>query len=326
MEYARLGRTGLEVSRLCLGTMNWGWTASEQDSRAVMDAFVEAGGNFLDTADMYSRWAEGNPGGVAEEIIGRWLKDRGNGREMVIATKVCGPMGEGPNHQGLSRKHIMEAAEDSLRRLQTDYIDLYQAHWDDLSVPLEETLRAFDDLVRQGKVLYIGASNYSAWRLGQALAASDAHGWVRYVALQPHYNLVQRTEFEPELQALCEQQGIGVIPYSPLAGGFLTGKYGRGQPLPTTERAERVQEHYFSDQRAWRVLGAVEAVAQAHAGTVSQVALAWLLSQAAVVAPIIGANTPAQLQESLGSLSLELSQDDMGRLDAASRPGDEQED
>ena len=236
MEYRNLGRTGLKVSVLCLGTMQFGWTADEAASFSVLDAFVDAGGNFIDTANIYSRWADNSYAGKSEEIIGRWLKQRGRREDLVIATKVRGQMGPGPNDEGLSRKHIMRAVEDSLRRLQTDYIDLYQAHWYDSNTPLEETLRAFDDLIAQGKVRYIGASNYPAWLLTKALWVSDKHGYARYDSLQPHYNLVHRAEFERELMHLCQDQGLGVIPYSPLAGGFLTGKYRRDQPVPPSER------------------------------------------------------------------------------------------
>ncbi len=225
MDYRRLGRTGLKVSELCLGTMQWGWTADEAMSFAVMDAFVEAGGNFIDTADVYSRWVEGNPGGVSEQIIGRWMKARGNRQGIVLATKARGRMWEGPNGEGLSRGHLIRAVEDSLRRLQTDTIDLYQTHSDDRDTPLDETLRALDDMIDAGKVRYIGASNIHAWRLTSALWASDKHNLTRHDSLQPHYNLAHRAEFERELKPLCEEQGIGVIPYSPLAAGFLTGKY-----------------------------------------------------------------------------------------------------
>jgi len=217
MEYRRLGRTGLNVSELCLGTMQWGWTAGEEEGRAVMDAFMATGGNFLDTADVYSRWAKNNPVGISEQIIGRWMKDRGNRRQIVLATKVYGEMWAGPTGEGLSRKHIVETVEDSLRRLQTDYIDLYQAHAFDANVPIEETICAFNDLVRQGKGLYVGTSNYPAWRLAEALTVSAVNGWASYDCLQPHYNLVHRSEFECELKPLCEQHGVGVIPYSPLA-------------------------------------------------------------------------------------------------------------
>lgn len=318
MDYRSVGRTGLKVSELCLGTMQWGWTASEATGRAVMDAFVKAGGNFLDTADIYSRWARDNPGGVAEEIIGRWMKDRDNRRLLVLATKVRGGMWEGPNGAGLARKHIMEAVEGSLHRLRTDYIDLYQAHSFDAEVPIEETLRAFDDLVRQGKVLYIGASNYPAWRLARALSASRANGWARYDCLQPHYNLVHRGEFERELKPLCEEEGIGVIPYSPLAAGFLTGKYRRAEELPASGRAQDVRDRYYGIESAWSALEAAEEIATAHGKRVSQVALSWLLSQPVVTAPIIGANTVEQLEESLGAVGFRLRSEEMEQLDQAS--------
>lgn len=298
--------------------MQWGWTTDEKNAWAVMDRFVEAGGNFIDTADVYSRWVEKNPGGVAEEIIGRWLKDRSIRRDVVLATKVGGPMWEGRHGQGLSRKHIIEAVEDSLRRLQVDYIDLYQAHIPDMTVPIEETIRAFDILVGQGKVLYIGASNYRAWQLSQALAASRQGGWVRYDSVQSHYNLVHRADFERDLKPLCEQEGIGVLPYSPLGGGFLTGKYKREEPLPHTARSGQVREQYFDDERAWRILDMVREVAQACEKTILQVSLAWLLSQPVVTAPVIGANTVMQLEESLGAVGFQVSSEDMQRLDEVS--------
>jgi aryl-alcohol dehydrogenase-like predicted oxidoreductase len=318
VEYRRLGRTGLQVSELCLGTMQWGWTATEADARAVMDVFFEAGGNFLDTADVYSRWAPNNPGGVSEEIIGRWMRERGNRRDVVLATKVRGTMWPGPNGAGLSRKHIVEAVEDSLRRLQTDYIDLYQAHAFDPAVPIGETLQAFDDVVRQGKVLYVGASNYPAWRLALALAASDARGWARFDALQPNHSLVHRGEFERELKPLCEQTGMGVIPYSPLARGFLTGKYQRRGPTVASERADEIRGEFFDDERAWDTLTAVQAIARTHGKTPAQVALAWLLTQPVITAPIIGANTVEQLQDSLGASEFRLSLQEMEELDAVS--------
>ncbi len=199
MHYRKLGRSGLKVSELCLGTMQWGWSADTDAAFAVMDAFVEAGGNFIDTADVYSQWAEGNSGGVSEEIIGRWMKSHGKRHEIVLAIKVRGAMWPGPNGEGLSRSHILQACEDSLRRLQTDYIDLYQTHWYDAETPIEETMAALDTLVQQGKVRYVGCSNYPAWRLMQALWASAADSLARYDSLQPHYNLVNRAEYEREL-------------------------------------------------------------------------------------------------------------------------------
>lgn len=318
MEYRPLGRTGLKVSELCLGTMQFGWTADEATSFAILDAFFEAGGNFVDTADVYSFWAPGNPGGVSETIIGRWMKARGNRRQVVLATKVRGRMWEGPNGEGLSRKHIVEAVEDSLRRLQTDYIDLYQAHAFDPTTPIEETMRAFEDLVRQGKVLYVGASNYPAWRLAEALAVSERHGWTRYESLQPHYNLVHRGEFERELKPLCEHHGLGVIPYSPLAGGFLTGKYRRDAPPPPSVRAESIRRRYFESETAWNALEAVQQIAQERGKTPAQIALAWLLTQPVITAPIIGANSVEQLRELLGAAGLRLTPEEMARLNAAS--------
>jgi aryl-alcohol dehydrogenase-like predicted oxidoreductase len=228
MEFRTLGATGLKVSTICLGTMQFGWTADEALALRVLSAAREAGVNFIDTANIYSRWADGNPGGVAEQIVGHWMKENAIPRDQVVlATKVRGNMGGGPEDEGLSRRHIVKAVEDSLRRLQTDYLDLYQAHWPDAATPIEETLRAFDDLVRQGKVRTIGASNYASWELMQALWISDKNGLARFDSLQPHYNLVHREEFERELAAVCRAYQIGVIPYSPLAGGFLTGKYRR---------------------------------------------------------------------------------------------------
>lgn len=316
IQYRRLGRTGLKVSPLCLGSMQFGWTADEKTSFAVMDAFFEAGGNFVDTADIYSRWVEGNDGGVSEEVIGRWLQARGNRRQMIIATKVRGRMGPGPNDEGLSRKHILEACESSLRRLQTDTIDLYQAHFFDADVRIQETLEAFDRLVQQGKVRYIGCSNYPAWRLTEALWTSDKHGLARYDSLQPHYNLVHRAEFERELREVCRAYGLGIIPYSPLAGGFLTGKYSRERDA-TSVRAESVRRNYFNDA-GWKALDAVQCVAGELGATPSAVSNAWLLAQPGVTAPIIGANTVEQLQGSLASLELELTGEHLERLENAS--------
>lgn len=318
MDYSNLGRTGLLVSELCLGTMQFGWSADEEAAFEVMDAFYDAGGNFIDTADVYSRWAEGNDGGVSEEIIGRWMQERGNRHEIVLATKVRAEVWPGPHGEGLSRKHIMKAVEDSLRRLQTDYIDLYQAHAFDANTPIEETMRAFEDLVRQGKVLHIGASNFPAWRLGQALHVSEQRDWARFESLQPHYNLVHRGEFERELKPLCEDEGLGVIPYSPLAGGFLTGKYKRDEPLPDSDRAGGIKDRYFNNETAWNALEEARKIAQERNKSVIQVALAWQLSQDVVTAPIVGANSVKQLEGSLSAVGLRLSKEEMLRLDEAS--------
>lgn len=313
MEYRRLGRTGLKVSALCLGTMQFGWTTDEATAYTVMDAFVAAGGNFLDTADIYSNWVPGNPGGIAEQIIGRWMRQRGNRHDLLIATKGRGRMWPGPNGEGLSRVHLMRAVDDSLRRLQTDYIDLYQTHWYDAETPIEETLSTLNDLVRAGKIRYIGCSNLPAWRLMQALWTSDRAGLARYDCLQPHYNLAHRSEFETELQPVCLEYGLGVIPYSPLANGFLTGKYRRDAPLPVSARTERVQQRYCHE-RGWHILDALTAVADTYAVPPAQVALAWLLAQPAVTAPIIGANTVEQLDPLLGATTLTLDQEALTTL------------
>ncbi len=315
MQYRSLGKTGLKVSSLCLGTMQFGWSADEPLSHRILSAAYEAGINFIDTADIYSRWVTGNPGGVSEQIIGRWIKSSGISRDkLVIATKVRGKMGDGPNDEGLHRTHIMQAVEESLHRLQTDYIDLYQTHWPDTETPIEETVRAFDDLVRQGKVRHIGASNYKAWELMQALWVSDKFNLARFDTIQPHYNLIHRDEFERDLRAVCQFYGIGVIPYSPLAGGFLTGKYRAGQPLPESVRAKGLQ-HACTD-RNFALLDQMDEIARAHGATVSQVALAWLLADTLVTSPIIGPNKMEQLNDNLGVLNFKLSADEKTTLDA----------
>lgn len=316
MDYRKLGHTGLRVSELCLGTMQFGWTADEATSFAIMDAFVEAGGNFIDTADVYSRWAPGNAGGVSEEIIGRWMQARGNHRQIVLATKARGRMWDGPNGEGLSRAHLIRACEDSLRRLKTHHIDLYQMHFFDAETPIEETLRALDDLVHSGKVRYVGASNYPAWRLTKALWASDKLDLVRYDSLQPHYNLAYRAEFERELKPLCEAEGVGVIPYSPLAGGFLTGKY-RRDSQPDSARADGIQKRYCND-RGYAIIDMLKQIGQARNLTIAQTALAWQLTQPVITAPIIGANSVEQLRESLAAAGARLSAAEMDDLNKVS--------
>ena len=316
MKYRKLGRTGLKVSALCLGTMQFGWTTDEGTALDVMDAYLDKGGNFIDTADVYTNWAEGNPGGVSEQIIGRWMKSRKNRGQIVLASKVRGRMWEGPNGEGLSRAHIMRAVEDSLRRLDTETIDLYQTHWYDDDTPIDETLRALEDLVQQGKVSYIGASNYPAWRFMEALWCADANGRPRYDSLQPHYNLVHRAEFERELREVCEKFQVGVIPYSPLARGFITGKYSR-DVLPDSARSGMVQERYFHE-KGWKVLDAVLEVAEAAGRSPVAVSLSWLLSQPVITAPIIGANTVDQLDTSLAAVDIELSEALIAKLNEAS--------
>jgi len=316
MDYRVLGQTNLQVSPLCLGTMQFGWTADESMAGRILSMAYEAGINFIDTADIYSRWADGNPGGVSELIIGRWLAQSHIPREkIVLATKVRGDMGNGPDTEGLSRKHIMQAVENSLRRLQTEYIDLYQAHWPDENSPIEETLKTFDDLVKQGKVRVVGASNYPAWELMQALWTADRRGLCRYDCLQPHYNLVHRDEFERELAAVCNTYRLGVISYSPLAGGFLTGKYHRNL-IPNSARAEGAKR-YFTE-RNWSLLDQIDTLAKEKKATMSQVALSWLLANPVITSLIVGVNSTEQLKENLGALDVQLAPDEWNQLEKTS--------
>jgi aryl-alcohol dehydrogenase-like predicted oxidoreductase len=318
MEYKSLGRTGVKVSELCLGTMQFGWTADENQSLKILSAAFEAGINFLDTADVYSRWVEGNPGGVAETIIGKWIKQSKTPRDqLVIATKVRGRMGPGPNDEGLSRAHIMRAVEASLHRLGVEYIDLYQTHSYDEKTPIEETLIALDDLIHQGKVRYIGCSNYPAWRLMEALWTSQYKTIARFDSLQPHYNLVHRAEFERELADVCRTYLLGVIPYSPLAAGFLTDKYKRDNAEPESRRINGVKRRYFND-RSWRVHEAVELVASNNGKSTSQVSLAWLLGNPLITSPIIGPRSLEQLEDNLGASGYRLSAEELRNLDEAS--------
>lgn len=306
----------MQVSELCLGTMQFGWTADENTSCAVMDAFLNAGGNFLDTADIYSGWVAGSHAGYSEEIIGRWVKKTGKRRDLILATKVCGWMWDGPEGEGLSHRHIIRACEDSLRRLQTDYIDLYQFHGVDRTVPIEESLRAMDTLVRSGKVLNIGTSNFPAWRLMQALWSSDKFGLASFASYQPHYSIMERYGFEMEHAPLCRQYGIGVIPFSPLARGFLTGKYRRdGGPVQSV-RAKDVLE--YCNDRGWTILDTLETIGKAHGKSIAQTALAWLLTNPVITSPIVGANTVEQMNDQLGVVGYRLSEDEMARLNSVS--------
>lgn len=315
MQYRRLGNSGLKVSSLCLGTMQFGWTANETTSFRVMDIFVEAGGNFIDTADAYSSWIPGNQGGESEKIIGKWLNERGNRHLMVVATKFNGRLWPGPNGDGLSRGHVMKAVDDSLRRLKTDYIDLYQTHWPHYDTPQEETLRALDDLVRAGKVRYIGCSNEPAWRLVKAMWTSEKYNLNRFISSQPPYSLVRRADFEREHEAVCVDQGIGVIPYSPLQGGFLTGKY-RRDSIPDSVRAEELKK--FSTEKNFALIDLLEERGKAYRATIGQMALAWLLHRPSITAPIIGANTIEQLRDLLGSVNIQLTQEDYQAIEEAS--------
>jgi len=318
MNFRYLGRTGLQVSDICLGTMQFLWTTDEANSFAVLDAFFDAGGTFIDTADVYSRWAEGLQGGEAETIIGQWFARRRNRAEVVLATKVRGRMWAGPNGEGLSRAHILRAVEDSLRRLQTDYIDLYQTHAPDPNTPIDETLRALDDLVHQGKVRYIGCSNYNGYQLMEATLTARHAGRHEFVSLQPHYSLVERDNYETNTLPVVRQFGLGVIPYSPLGRGFLTGKYRRGQPPPDSQRLNSVRR--LLTDRNFDLLDKLEAMAKARGLTSGQMALGWLLTKPHISAVIIGANTPAQLADSLGASGLTLSAEEMQALDTLSAP------
>ena len=313
-----LGPTGVKVSPICLGTMQFGWTADRKQAFKVLDAFFEAGGNFIDTADVYSRWVEGNPGGVAEEIIGDWMQDRGNRREIVLATKVRGRMWDGPNGEGLSRYHIRWAVEDSLRRLKTDVIDLYQMHWPDYSTPLGETLRTLDDLVREGKVLYIGVSNYPGWLIEQSMLISELNNYEKFISVQPKYNIIDREDFERDVLPQVTKYHLGVIPYSPLAAGFLTGKYRKDHPLPTSVRASSVQERYFNE-RSFAILDKVIEMAKKLDATPAQVSLAWLLHKPFITSPVIGANTVDQLMDNLKAAQIEIPPEFMVELDEVSK-------
>jgi aryl-alcohol dehydrogenase-like predicted oxidoreductase len=319
MHYRKLGRTGLKVSELCLGTMQFGWTTDEANSLAVLDAFFAAGGNFVDTADIYTMWGPRGlaAAGESEEIIGRWMHARGNRDRVVLATKVRGKMWEGPDGEGLSRARVIRCCEDSLRRLRTDHIDLYYCHWVDLETPIDETLGALDDLVHAGKVRYIAASNYPAWRLMEALWQSDRHGYERFIAYQPEYSLMERAGFEIEAMPLCKHHGFGIVPYSPLARGFLSGKYRRGVNVQSI-RADEVRELY-AHERGFAVIDELEKIGRAHGKTVAQTALAWLLTNPLVTSPVVGANNAAQLQEALGAAGYRLAPAEMELLHALTK-------
>jgi aryl-alcohol dehydrogenase-like predicted oxidoreductase len=314
-ERRELGRSGLRVTPLCLGGNVFGWGADEEASAAVLDAYVAAGGNAVDSADIYSAWVPGNRGGESEEIIGRWLAGRTDRDDLVIATKVG--MAGGPGQpKGLTREIILRGVEDSLRRLQVDRIDLYYAHEDDPGTPLEETLGAFDELVRQGLVRTIAASNYPAERLTEALRLSDERGLARFAALQPPYNLLDRGGYEGELQEICLAEGLGVATYYSLARGFLSGKYRPGEPLPASPRAPAVARDYMHD-RGVVVLETLGRVAEAHDASPAQVALAWVMARPGVTCAIASATTADQARELMGAVDLELSHDEIATLTEA---------
>ncbi|MDO1528934.1 aldo/keto reductase [Fulvimonas sp. R45] len=314
MQTRRLGHSPLQVAPLALGGNVFGWSVDERRSFELLDAFVDAGFNLVDTADVYSAWVPGNRGGESETLIGKWLKQGGKRDRVLIATKVA----KWAEHPGLSPLNIRQAVEGSLRRLQTDRIDLYQAHQDDASVPLEDTLGAFARLIEEGKVRAIGASNYGADRLAEALAVSRRHGLPRYESLQPEYNLVARAGYEDALEPLARREELGVICYYGLASGFLTGKYRSEADLAKSAARGGAVKKYL-DPHGLGVLAALDEVAAAHRATPAQVALAWLMARPGITAPIAGATRVEQLHELLGAARLELAADEVARLDQASR-------
>jgi aryl-alcohol dehydrogenase-like predicted oxidoreductase len=318
MEFKRLGRSDLSVSPLAFGGNVFGWTVDEATSFRLLDAWLDAGFNFIDTADMYSTWAPGHTGGESETIIGKWLKQSGKRNRVVLATKVGKPMGEG--RSGLSPRYIREAVEASLRRLQTDHIDLYQSHDDDARTPLADTLGAFAELIQAGKVRAIGASNYSAPRLAEALDLAERAGLPRYESLQPLYNLCDRAVYEDALEPLCVQRGVGVINFYALASGFLTGKYRSAADAAKSPRGSGTVTKYLNP-RGLRILAALDAVAQAHGATPGQVALAWQIARPSITAPIASATSLEQLAELRRAATLKLDAQAIAQLDAASAEG-----
>lgn len=314
MTMRALGKSGIHVAPWALGGNVFGWTVKAEDSEAILDAFVGEGFNLIDTADVYSRWAPGNSGGESETIIGRWLRRRGRRDDVVIATKVG--MDMGPDRTGLSRRWIVQAVEDSLRRLQTDHIDLYQSHRDDPDTPQEETLAAYAELIRSGKVRAIGASNFSADRLESALRLHREKNLPAYQTLQPNYNLADRADYEGKLEPFCVKEGLGVIAYFSLASGFLSGKYRSEADLQGRARASRVKQ--YLNPRGLKILAALDAVAAAHGARPAQIALAWLIARPSVTAPIASATSVEQVRELAAAARLRLTAEDIKALNNAS--------
>lgn len=310
-----LGKTAIEVASLCLGGNVFGWTADEHASFEVLDAYVEEGGNFIDTADVYSAWAPSHHGGESEAILGEWMHRRHNRNHIVIATKV-GQLNNKGRRSDLSREHILQAVDASLRRLRVDYIDLYFAHADDEQTPLEETLGTFADLVQAGKVRALGASNYSAQRMSEARRICAEHNYPRFEVQQPLYNLLRRDEYEGALEQYCVEQQVSVITYSSLASGFLTGKYRQSAPMPTSKRAGSVQQRYWSPQN-FALLEHLDKLAFQYNATPGQIALAWLLTRPGVTAPIASATSGEQARELMGALKLNLDQEALAVLNNA---------
>jgi len=315
MQSRTLGQHGPAVPPICLGGNVYGWTLSESDTFRQLDRAVEAGLNFIDTADMYSNWVPGHEGGESEAIIGKWFAQSGRRKDVILATKLGNEMG--PGMKGLGAAYMTQALEASLRRLQTDTIDLYQAHMDDPDTPLEETLTAFDKLVKSGKVRYIGASNYTGARLTEAMETSHRNGLASFVSLQPHYNLVERQKFESDLLPVVEKYQIGVIPYFSLAAGFLSGKYRRGEQAKSA-RASMVKK--YCNENGFAVVDALAEIAHAHHATPARVALAWLLAQPGVTSPIASATNDQQLDDLIAAADLKLDEASIRRLNEVSAP------
>jgi aryl-alcohol dehydrogenase-like predicted oxidoreductase len=319
MKFRTIDHTALRVSELCMGTMTMGWQTDERESLQILDRAYVRGINFFDTADVYSRWVEGNPGGVAETMLGKWLKDKPRDR-IVVATKVRGQMWEGEDGEGLGRKHILRACKESLQRLQLDFIDLYQCHAPDPNTPIEETVDTLCELIREGKVRYIGVSNFPAELTRRANDYAHTHYSCKFICTQPKYNLINRKAFEEDLLPYIEQTKMGVIPYSPLEGGLLTGKYKPGKPLP--ENARHTMNQRAADKMSphvAKVLEALEQMAQKRGETMTQTALAWLLTKPYVTSPIIGATSLQQLDDSLTASGKTLSPEEENELNEVSK-------
>ena len=318
MEYVRFGNTGMMVSRLCLGTMTygipterWPWALNEEQSRPFIKKALEEGINFFDTADVYTA-------GASEEVVGRALRDFAKRDEVVLATKVFNPMGPGPNDKGLSRKHIMSAIDASLKRLGTDYVDLYQIHRWDYNTPIEETLEALHDVVKAGKARYIGASSMHSWQFAKALYLADLHGWTRFVSMQPHYNLIYREE-EREMFPLCEDQKIAVIPWSPLARGVLTRKSSKEGNETERAKTDAFGKTLYSD-KDFETVDRVTEIAEQYGLPNAQIALAWMLTKPAITAPIIGASKPGHLEDAVAALNVKLSAEEIKKLEELYEP------
>jgi aryl-alcohol dehydrogenase-like predicted oxidoreductase len=317
MDMRPLGNSGLKTAPLVFGGNVLGWTIDQAKSFEVLDSFMAQGFACIDTADVYSRWKPGNTGGESETILGAWFKARGNRSKVTLLTKVGMEMG--PDKKGMSKAWVLRGVEDSLKRLGTDYIDLYQSHRDDLVTPVDETLEAYAQLIKQGKVRHVGASNYDTNRLGAALAASKSKGLPRYETLQPHYNLIDRADFEAGLEALCLKEKLGVIPYYSLASGFLSGKYRSEADLGKSARGAGIKK--YLNERGFRILKGLDEVSARHKATQAQTALAWLIARPSITAPIVSATSVAQMEDIAKSARLKLTATDIAQLDAASAAG-----